>query len=294
MLKYAETHFILALLLFFVGLGSGIYLPCALPLLTAIYSPKNWGKVFAFHETAASFSIMSIPLLTMFAIQFVAWRNLFFIIGGASLLAIFALWGFGPDPRPQGEERVSVSAVFHRRDFWVITALWIIAAMNGGGLYNVIPLFLVNEKGMLLETANHIFGISRIGGFLVILAAGLIMDRFGVKVILRVTFLATGISTIGLAQTQSPWLLISMLVIQGTFSVVFFPVGLLAISKVTNLDERSIFTSLIIGATFIIAIGITPVVLGAVADTWNFQVGITVLGCTTLSGILLLKALGEI
>ncbi len=87
-LKYAESYASFAAIAFLMGLGSGIYLPCAIPLITSTFSRDNWGKVIAFHETAASFSIFSIPLLTAFALSFFHWRTLFIILSGACFVSI--------------------------------------------------------------------------------------------------------------------------------------------------------------------------------------------------------------
>lgn len=75
-----------------------------------------------------------------------------------------------------------------------MAVLWVFASSDSLGLYNVIPLFLVKEKGMDLEMANAIFGFSRIGGFFVTLLAGFFADRFGAKRLLLLLLLTTGVN----------------------------------------------------------------------------------------------------
>ena len=154
-LNYAETYSSFAAVLFFVGLGSGIYLPSAIPLITSVFGPNNWGKAIAFHETAASFSIFTIPLLTAFALRFFHRRTFFVILSGAGLMVMILFWRFTPSPRPLEEKGARVSSILHRKDFWVMSVLWAFAGMSSMGIYNVIPLFLVKKKGMLLETAKR-------------------------------------------------------------------------------------------------------------------------------------------
>jgi len=293
-LKYAKTYSSFAIASLFMGLGSGIYLPCAIPLITSIFRRGNWGKAIAFHETAASLSILSIPLLTAFALRFFYWRSLFVILSGACLMVIIPFWVFAPDPRPLEGKRVRLSSILRRRDFWIMATLWAFAGMTNAGIYNIIPLFLVNEKGMQLEMANTIFGFSRAGGFFVTVLIVFVLDRYGAKKILLFTLLTTGLSTMGMAVAQTFWLLVTMLIMQGTVCVAFYPVGLMAISKLTNLDERSIFTGATIGISAIVGMGITPVVLGAVADAWNFQIGILVLGVLTTVSCVFLRGLQDI
>ena len=56
-LRYTTTYASLAVASLFIGLGAGIYLPSAIPLITAVFGREHWGKAIAFHETAASFSL---------------------------------------------------------------------------------------------------------------------------------------------------------------------------------------------------------------------------------------------
>jgi len=293
-LKYAATYPSFAAVSLFIGLGAGIYLPSAIPILTAIFGSDNWGKVIAFHETAPSFSILFIPILTAVALRFFHWSDLFVILSMACLIVLISFWVFSPDTRPQKEKRARFSRILGRRDFRIMAMLWIFASSNSLGLYNVIPLFLVKEKGMYLEMANTIFGFSRGGGFLVVILAGFLVDRYGAKKILFLMLLATGLSTMGLSLAQTVPLLVAMLILQATVCVGFFPVALVAISKLTNLNERSTFTGTSIAFGVVVGLGVTPFVLGAVADAWSFQTGFLVLGVLTTLSSMLLRDLGEI
>jgi NNP family nitrate/nitrite transporter-like MFS transporter len=290
-LRYSTTYASFAAASLFIGLGAGIYLPSAIPLITAVFEHKNWGKAIAFQETAASFSILSIPLLTAIALRFLNWRSLFLVLSVACLFVCTFFCIFSPDPRLQKEKGVKFSRVLRRRSFRIMATIWVFAASCGLGLYNVIPLFLVKENGMNLETANTIFGFSRIGGFIVAILAGFLVDRYGAKKILFLVILATGLSTMSLALAQTIPFLVAMLFVQATVYPAFFPVALVAISKLTDFNERSIFTGTTIAVGVIVGLGLTPFILGAVADVWNFKVGIfslgalTTLSCISLRGI---------
>lgn len=61
-------------------------------------------------------------------------------------------------------------------------------------------------------------------------------------------------------------IMVVILFIQATFSVVFFPAGLVAMSKLTTLSERSVFTGMLMSISSIVGPGLSPIVLGAVAD----------------------------
>lgn len=287
--QYATTYISIITASLMIGLGAGIYLPSAIPLITSTFRHHNWGKAIAFHETAASFSIFSIPILTTLGLRLFYWKTLFLILSTVILLAAIPFSIFSPDPRPHKGAKVSLSQVLSRKDFWVIAVLWIFAASNGLGLYNIIPLFLVKENGMQLEIANSVFGISRIGGFFVAIISGFLVDRFGVKKILLIILLTTALSTIGLSLAPSIPILVAMLFIQATVSTGFFPITLVAISKITTINERSIFTGMTIAIGVIFGLGLCPFILGTVADLWNFQIGIFVLGVLTSLSCLLIR-----
>jgi len=151
------------------------------------------------------------------------------------------------------------------------------------GLYSIMPLFLVKGKGIPLDTANTLFGLSRIGGAFATLLAGFLADRFGVRKVLVTVFLITGAATVGIALAPSFLFLVVMLFIQAPMSNGFFPVGLVAISKMSGEGERSLFTGATISGGTIAGIGLAPLCLGAAADVWSFQVGILVTGGVILT-----------
>ena len=289
--RYAQTYYAFAVFSFSLGLTLGIYLPCAVPLITSMINRGNWGKAIAFHDTAPSFSFLAIPILVAFVLRFLHWKAFFVMLSGACALVIIFFWVFAPDPRPQEEKRSRYAAVLGRPDFWIIAILWITATIATAGIYSIIPLFLVTEQGMQLEVANTIFGISRIGGVFATILVGFLIDRFAVKKILFTILLITGLATVGMALAQVVWLLVGMLVIQATASVAFFPAAVTTISMITPLDERSTFVGLTLAVSGIIGMGLVPVGLGAVADIWNFQIGILVTGVVIVLSCMLIRGL---
>ena len=289
--RYAQTYYSFACFSFALGLTLGIYLPCAVPLITAMISRRNWGKAIAFHDTAPSFSFLAMPILIAFALRFLHWKTFFVMLSGACALIMVLFWVFAPDPRPQKEKKSRYATIFRRTDFWIIAILWIMATIATVGIYSITPLFLVTERGMQLEVANTIFGISRIGGVFATILVGFLIDRFAVKKILFIILLITGLATVGMALAQIVWLLVGMLVIQATVSVAFFPVAVTAISTITPVDERSTFVGLTLAVSGIIGMGLVPVGLGAVADIWNFQIGIFVTGVVIMLSCMMIRGL---
>ncbi|MFC1864084.1 MFS transporter, partial [Thermodesulfobacteriota bacterium] len=210
------------------------------------------------------------------------------------LIVSVILQVFSPDTRPEKKEKADIFEILKRKDFWIITVLWLSCAIASMGIYNIIPLYLVKERAIQIESANTIFGISRIGGFIAMVSMGFLMDRFKLKRILTVIILSTGLTTIGIALAHSYLLVSIMLFAQATFAVVFFPAGLVAISRLTTLNERSVFTGLLMSISSPIGSGLSPLILGVVADVWNFQVGILISGIIITMSYFPLRSLKEI
>jgi hypothetical protein len=68
----------------------------------------------------------------------------------------------------------------------------------------------------------------------------------------------------------------------------------MAISRLTSLSERSIFTGAMMGISSISGSGIFPLVLGAVADHWTFQIGIFGTGLFVIATCTLFRQLRDI
>ena len=290
-LRFADAYFHFAIIAFFIGLGTGIYLPCAIPLITSIFSRDNWGKVIGFHETAASTNFLAIPILVAFMLRFYQWKTFFVFLSGIFLVFIILFWALAPDTRPQAEKKAGYLTIIRRKDFWVLTIVWSMATMSTMGIYSITPLFLVKEKEIALEFANTVFGISRVGGLFATILTGFILDRFVVKKMLIFIILVTGLSTIGIALAPGFWLLVAMLVIQATVSVTFFPTAITMISKLTQLEERSTFMGMILATASVFGAGLSPIALGFVADRWSFGMGILAMGILTSVSCLLIKKL---
>jgi MFS transporter, NNP family, nitrate/nitrite transporter len=280
-LTFVSSYSQLGLVVTVAGFAAGIYLPNAIPLLTSAIRPEKWGKAIAFHDTAASFSILVIPLAAAATLRFFEWKVMLYILGAGCGAAGLAFSILSPGPRQKDTARLGFLQVLKRNEFRVITVLWAFAAGSTLGLYNITPLFLLSERQISLETANTVLGLSRFGGFVATFAAGFLADRYGVKKVLLSTVAITGASTIGVALVDSFPLLVAMLVVQATISPVFFPVALVTISKITDLSERGVFTGAAVAFSVIFGNGVIPFLLCALADAWSFQAGIFLLGILT-------------
>jgi len=294
-LQWMESYLNFHLLFFLLGTASGSYLPSILPILTETYDYRHWGKAIGFHDSGASVSILSIPILVAFGLQFLPWRRLLLVLGITSLLLPLFFWKVSIEPKQHmSQQGSSYISLFKRETVWIIGLLWIFATGSCLGIYSILPLYLIKERGIDLYFANNLFGMSRAVGIVVPILIGFLIDRYGYRRMLMGSLLLTGLSTIALSLSPTLPLILINLIFQATFSLAFFPVGLAAISNLTHVSERAMATGVVIAVGVILGLGGTPLLLGVIADHLSFRVGILGLGILTASSCLGVRFLKEV
>jgi len=285
---WAESYQSLHLLFFLLGLSSGTYLPTIFPIITQTYEARHWAKAIGIHETAPCLSIFFIPILVPFALRYLHWKSLLLLLGILTVLFLIPFWKVSVEPiHEKTYERSPYQDIFRNRVVWIIGLLWVFSAASSLGTYSILPLYLIKERGMEFGFANRLLGISRVAGVMVPLSIGFLTDRYGFKVILRWSIFATGLSTIGLALSSKLPLIFITLILQALLSLAFFPVAIIAISRLTPISKRSVSIGVITAIGVIFGTGGGPFILGMVADHFSFKVGLLGLGVlTTLSSYL--------
>jgi NNP family nitrate/nitrite transporter-like MFS transporter len=292
--QWAETYLMFCVLFLLTGIAAGTYIPSILPIITETYEHRHWGKAIGFHDSAASLSIFSIPILVAFGLHFFSWRRLLLVLGAACLLLPIYFWKVSIEPKHEAsQQRGAISHLIKRRTVWIMGLLWVFASGSNMGIYSILPLYLIKERGIGFHLANTLFGISRIGGIFVSILSGFLVDRYGHRMMLTLSLLATGVSTIALSLSSSLTQILITLTLQATLSLAFFPVGLATVSKLTPLPERSMAIGVAVSIGVIFGMGGTPFVLGLIADHSSFEAGILWLGILTTFCSLGVRLLGK-
>ena len=291
--QWVESYFALHILFFLLGITTGTYLPSIIPIITETYEYRHWGKAIGIHDSATSFSIFAIPILVAFGLHFFTWKMLLLFLGIASMILPIPFWTVSIEPKQETSRQESHYVdLLKRKSVWIMSLISIFAALSSG-VYYILPLYLIKERGIDFSFANTLFGISRVGGVFVSVFIGILIDRYGYRTMLKLSIVMSGLSTIALSLSSTLPLIIITLILQATFSVAFFPVGFVTISKLTSLSERSMATGVIIFFGIISGTGVTPFLLGFIADHFNFKVGILGLGVLTTFASLLVRFLKE-
>ena len=275
-----------------MGFGGGVYLPSGVATLTSAVRKRDWGKALSIHQLAPNLAYICSPLFANLLLQWFHWRTILVYYGCAALALGFAFLRPG-EHRPVPAERPSWSSMgklFSDRSIWIMIVLFSLSIGVNQGLFGMMPLYLISQRGLEPALANHLISISRIASFALPLASGWACDRFGLKKSLYVTVLASGLAIILVALIPNRLIIVGLF-FQAMTSVCFFPLGFSAVSTIASPDRRNLAVAVTVPFGYVFGIGVFPILIGAAGDYGNFNLGLYFLGGLTLLGAPLLRKL---
>jgi len=278
--------------LLFLGLAAGFYLPSGISTLTSLVSQRHWGKAIAIHELAPNLGFIVAPLLTEVLLRWCSWQGILTVIGVASLMAgaVFALWGKGGNFPGEAPNFGTLKSILKEPSLlWMITffALGVGASF---GVYSMLPLYLVSEKGMDGTWANALLALSRISPLATSFLAGWMTDRLGVKQTLKIVFLTSGVATAMIGIVPVPWIL-PIIFLQPILATAFFPAGFAALARIGSPRIKNVAISLTVPLGFLIGGGAGTAGLGLAGEAGLFFLGFILLGGIVAVGSLLVRYL---
>jgi NNP family nitrate/nitrite transporter-like MFS transporter len=276
-------------LLMMIGLSAGIHLPSAIATITAEVQKKDWGKALSVHQCAPPLSFVSAPIVAALLLNWFSWRYvlvLWALLALASAL-VYSYRGKGGDFPGQLPSPENVKQIITKPSFWIMVLLFAMAMGGNAGIYSMLPLFFVNERGFDLTWANTLIGLSQTSGVIMVFVAGWITDKIGQIPSMVITLLATAVLTVLLGLLQGTALVI-VLFLQPAVLSSFFPAAFGALSRIAPPSMRSVTNALGPPLAFLIGGGVLPTVIGYMGETNTFSLGIVVAGCFMAVGPLLL------
>lgn len=277
-----------AIALLFVGLASGLYLPSAIAILTSVINAKHWGKALAIHELAPTLGFILAPLLSEVFLRFFSWRGVFTFLGALSVIlgAVFARFGRGGEFRGEPPGFRSFKALLKQPSFLIMIALFGLGLVGNYGIFTMLPLYLVNDRGLEQNWANTLIALSRISGIGMTFLAGWVTDRLGPRKTLIGAFLLTGSVTVLLGLFPYPWIIIPIF-LQPMLAVCFFPAGFAALSFIGSAKVRSVAVSLAVPFGFLFGGGAVPFGISLMGEIGFFGLGVSLAGGLILFGTFL-------
>jgi len=244
---------------------------------------QDWGKALAVHQTAPPLSVVLGPLLVILLLGLISWQNILAILGGISVVVGLAFIHYGRCGAFSGHapRLADLKFVISRRSFWIMVILFAFAMGSSMGIYTMLPLFLVNERGYEADMANTLVGLSRISGLFMAFVAGWFTGRLGEKRFIFAVMLTTGITTIMLGALSGTWLAVTIFV-QPAIVGCYFTAGFAALARIVQPNYRNMAASFITATAFLIGGGLLPTAIGFMGETYSFGLGIVLIGCLTL------------
>lgn len=269
--------------LFLLGLTAGIYLPSGMATLTSIVKPLHWGKAVAVHEIAPNLGFVLAPFLAEAFLRWSSWRGLLMVLSGGSLLLGLAYTRYGRGGTFKGEAPTFqvVAVLLRDPSFWIMIVMFGLGIGTSFGVYTMLPLYLISERGLDRTWANTLIALSRVAGLLIAFGAGWFVDRWGVKKSLAVFFGATGVLTILLGTLAGPWL-IAVVFLQPLVAVCFFPAGFTAIGRIGPPKLRNVAVGFTVPLGFMFGGGLIPTGIGWAGEQGSFSAGVIGVGLVTL------------
>lgn len=278
--------------LILLGLAAGLHIPSALATMTAMIQRQDWGKAMGVHSSAPTLGLVIGPLLVAGLMGLISWRTLIVSLGIFSLLAgvTYLYFGKGGDFPGDAPNPSALRQIIRLPSFWLILSLFVMALGGSIGLFTVLPLYLITERGLDRTYANTVLGFAQISGFVSALAGGWFADRIGPKRALSILLVAGGAATICLG-ISSDWRLLLFLFVQPALMGAFFPGGFSALSRIAPTHLRSVVASVAVPIAFLVGAGVFPALYGYLGQTHSFGLAYVLAGSLMLSGPLFAFAL---
>ena len=271
-----------------LGAGAGLYLPSGIATITELVKPEHWGKAIAIHELAPNLGFVTAPLLSEALLNWTSWRGVLILFGIGSIAAgmVFAFFGKGGNLRGEAPNSKILRSILVEPSFWIVMALFTLGIGASFGVYAMIPLYLVSERGMERTWANTLLGLSRILTPGMAFLSGWVTDRLGVKQTLKVVFLTVGVVTVMLGIVPGSWIIL-VVFLQSMFGACFFPPGFAALSQIGSPTVKNVAISLTVPVGFLLGGGAIPAGIGLLGEMGFFPLGFIILGGLLLGGVIL-------
>ena len=154
------------------------------------------------------------------------------------------------------------------------------------GIYAMMPLYLIAERGMPEAAANMLIGVSQVSALFMTFFAGWVTDRIGEKKAISIFLLAAGIATLLLGLVSGLWLKIAVF-LQPALIVCYFPAGFAALARIVQPNLRSLATAWVTPCAIILGGGLLPLMLGYMGQAVTFASGIVLAGGIIIMGSVL-------
>jgi NNP family nitrate/nitrite transporter-like MFS transporter len=274
------------LFLFILGAGTGLYMPSAKATITSLVKQEQRGRAIAINEVGFNMSFIVAPLLGRAFLPYFSWREVIQLIAVmiVSSGTVFIFFGEGGIDRGSPPHLKHIRKILVQPSFWIITLLFALAIGGELGVFSIIPTYMVKEKGWDQDFVNTLIGISRLSCIVSVFVTGWLVDRIGIKPLIRAVFGIAGAATAVMGFADGPLLVVAVFV-QPFVIICFFPAGLSAIAALDHPELLSLTTSLIAPSAYLIGAGLVPAGMALLGDQGAFSAGFFFTGGALLAAL---------
>jgi NNP family nitrate/nitrite transporter-like MFS transporter len=179
-----------------------------------------------------------------------------------------------------------IKSIISLRSFWVMILLFAVGIGGQIGVYTMMPLYLVSEKGLNTETTNTLIGLSQISALFMTFFSGWITDRMGEKKAIALFLMISGMMTVLLGLTSGTLLKVTLF-LQPAIIVCYFPPGFAALSRIAQPPIRSLVSAWAAPLAFFLGGGLFPATLAYMGETFSFSLGLIWAGAIISMGAIL-------
>lgn len=269
-----------------VGVGESSCAPAGQTILSDYFPPARRSTILAMFNCGVPIGHGLGLYLGGFIAQHWGWRWAFYVLGIPGLLLALLVANLREPvrgqmeaqrrPEPAGDSRnamkrllVAIRTTPTLR--WHLAGMAMIGfAVNGAAIW--LPTFLVRVRGMSLEAAGEISGLSAIvAGLLGAFLGGILADRWMARrknarmFILVVRSLLVIPFLIGMLFISSPPLLVAVIVVGSCVSAVWFGPAAAVVHDLVEPEIRSLAVAVYV-LSINLAAGVSPILIGKLTD----------------------------
>ncbi len=279
------------------GVGGGLYHPSGLAMISDLFV-KNRGRAMGVHGSLGFLSGFAGPLLSGIIGTALGWRWVFLLLTLPGFAISFIFWKFVPyehkETVKEGEKTASKESVEGGRDDSTGTAIMLLSivfaasSFSQNGITAFTTVYLVDEMSLSVGYAATLLSV--LSGMAMISqpVSGWLSDFFGRKRIIAINLGLATICILALISVEDPFMAVLLLVPLGYATgsigaVIFAYVADVTPSRALG-KAYGLFYSIGRGMG-----GLSPVVIGFIADAIGLKNSFVILaGISLLGGLLIL------
>lgn len=275
-----------------LGFAAGMLLPSCMATITAIVSRQDWGKALAVQQLGPPLALVLGPLLSVVLPGWFTWTMTLACLGGVIIVLGLAFAWLGKVGEFPGDppSPMLIKTIFGQRSFWLMVLLFALGMGGQIGIYTMLPLYMITERGLQAGTANSILGLSQVSAIFMIFISGWVTDRIGEKRTMMIFLIAAGVVTLLIGILSGRWLKVAVF-LQPALIVCFFPPSFAALSRIVQPNLRSLASAFGPPLAFVLGGGILPAFLGFMGETYSLGLGIAAVGGLMIIGAVLVVPL---